>query len=543
MKYCTKCGRQLTENTKFCTNCGTKIKLENISEKTSQTVAVEENKKKKRVALMVLAIIFFFFAAIMLLGVLADGIEHIFSMLFFGILGAMFFCLSKTPKKSKYLFGKSNGLTKTLFIVISLIISIVIVMISPETPTQDDPSQDISVEKNNEDVSNKKSETVPIEETVITVDKLKLLVEVTVENEEYYTPNTFAVYARALEEANYIIVNGADTQNDVDVVAECLESSIANLQKRADKTELQTKIEEAKAIEVSTYLPATVSVLQNAIKDAESTNEDINAAEQNVKQAIVSINNAISGLETPPDKSVLVAKLEEATKIEVSAYEPKTVTDLNTAIKSGEDVVTDINARSVDVSNAISSIEHAIASLELLPDKTQLEALIKQATNYKESKYTTVSYNELKTAIEATQIVYDNINATQNEIDAAATTLSAAIDALVKSTKCVWKITVDINMTDNDNIGDEWDWGIFYKGEEVFDTFEITAKEGAEITIKGKVVEEDNSPDRGSGSITLELKDGKSKNKTITVKENRGRYAGRKAKWRLEVSCELIERI
>lgn len=476
MKCCSKCGGPITEKTKFCANCGTKIKLENIPDNTSQTAISGENKKKTRVALMVLAITFFFFASFMLLGVLTDGIEHIFSMLFFAILGVMFFCLSKTPKKSKYLFGKSNGLTKTLFVMISIIISIVIVMISPETPTQDNPSHDISVEKNNEDVSNKKSETVPIEETVISVDKLELLVAVTVENEEYYTPNTYAVYVNALEEANYIIVNGADTQSDVDVAAEYLESSIANLQKRADKTELDTKIEEAKSIDVSPYLPVTASALQEAIKNAEIITEDINAIETDVKQAILSINNAISGL-------------------------------------------------------------------ELLPDKTRLETLLKKANNCSETKYTTASYSQLLVAIEKAQMIYDNGDTKQDEVDTASSVLSEAIDALVKSTKCVWRITVNLDMIDNNNIGDDWDWSIIYKGEEVNGTFEITAKEGKEITIKGKAVEEDNSPDRGSGSITLKLKDGNGKSKTFSVKENRGRYAGRKAKWELEVSCELLERI
>jgi uncharacterized membrane protein YvbJ len=46
MKYCSHCGKELTENTKFCTSCGTKIEIpkEKPLQKTiSKTKTIENN--------------------------------------------------------------------------------------------------------------------------------------------------------------------------------------------------------------------------------------------------------------------------------------------------------------------------------------------------------------------------------------------------------------------------------------------------------------------------------------------------------------------
>ncbi len=42
---------------------------------------------------------------------------------FFGILGVMFWMLGISPKESKYMFGKPNGLKKSVFVMICLIVA------------------------------------------------------------------------------------------------------------------------------------------------------------------------------------------------------------------------------------------------------------------------------------------------------------------------------------------------------------------------------------------------------------------------------------
>jgi hypothetical protein len=84
---------------------------------------------------------------------------------------------------------------------------------------------------------------------------------------------------------------------------------------------------------------------------------------------------------------------------------------------------------------------------------------------------------------------------------------------------------------------------VFYNGKQVYGSFEVTARRGSSITITGKAVENDKVPDVGSGRVYLTLKDGNGAKTTFYVRENRGRYAGNRAVWVLEVSCEIIARV
>ena len=70
---------------------------------------------------------------------------------------------------------------------------------------------------------------------------------------------------------------------------------------------------------------------------------------------------------------------------------------------------------------------------EYLPDITTLETVIADAEKIDTTKYTNAALvNNLKTAIESAKSVYDNLNATQEDVDAAVKALNDAISALTK---------------------------------------------------------------------------------------------------------------
>ena len=61
-----------------------------------------------------------------------------------------------------------------------------------------------------------------------------------------------------------------------------------------------------------------------------------------------------------------------------------------------------------------------------------MESLISQAQGLNQADYTEESWNKLQAALKAAVELKDNANATQSDIDAAATALQEAIDGLVK---------------------------------------------------------------------------------------------------------------
>lgn len=66
-------------------------------------------------------------------------------------------------------------------------------------------------------------------------------------------------------------------------------------------------------------------------------------------------------------------------------------------------------------------------------DKNALQAAIKSASSKVKSDYTTASWNTMQTALTEAKKVFDNANATQSEVDAAANKLNTAVKNLVKA--------------------------------------------------------------------------------------------------------------
>lgn len=144
MKYCTNCGKQLQDEMRFCPYCGTEAYQEEtprhyatgfpstysqqphytLRTHTSRVLA-QGNQRHLRKGMKIAMIVCFVFAGIFALRGRND-FSIITAAFFFGVLGIMFLCLAKTPKRSKYLFGKESGIKKAGFIVFCIVAPIVI---------------------------------------------------------------------------------------------------------------------------------------------------------------------------------------------------------------------------------------------------------------------------------------------------------------------------------------------------------------------------------------------------------------------------------
>lgn len=142
---CSVCGNKLINNMSFCANCGTRVANKPIA---TQPVSIQvqpapslspepvEEPKKFRTGMKVWMIIFFVFAGIFTL--LAFAAPGLFSVVFFFLtLGVMFLLLGLSPRKTKYMFGKTCGLRKGLFVAICISVAyiglIAIIFLVPST--------------------------------------------------------------------------------------------------------------------------------------------------------------------------------------------------------------------------------------------------------------------------------------------------------------------------------------------------------------------------------------------------------------------------
>lgn len=104
-------------------------------------------------------------------------------------------------------------------------------------------------------------------------------------------------------------------------------------------------------------------------------------------------------------------------------------------------------------------------------------------------------------------------------------------------------ITYSARLKSNNHVGDSWRYGITYDGEFISSGSVIEFKEGFPLTIQAFAKEIDSYNDYGSARVTFEsLAVGKKQSKEVivTVRENRGRYAGNTAQWSFNITIERI---
>ena len=95
---------------------------------------------------------------------------------------------------------------------------------------------------------------------------------------------------------------------------------------------------------------------------------------------------------------------------------------------SGRALLEDENAGQQQINEAVGAIHAALVNLVDQADKTALEALLEEASKLTEGKYTAASWEKLKNAKEAAQVVLENADATPQEVEEA---YDALLDALV----------------------------------------------------------------------------------------------------------------
>lgn len=100
----------------------------------------------------------------------------------------------------------------------------------------------------------------------------------------------------------------------------------------------------------------------------------------------------------------------------------------------------------------------------------------------------------------------------------------------------IYKVYIKSKKLHNNSVGSDWVYTYESNGNKIKSGDIVN---GDEITIDITITEMDSVPDRSTATITIPIFDGSIESKTITVRENRGRYAGNTASF--EITIEIIE--
>ena len=122
--------------------------------------------------------------------------------------------------------------------------------------------------------------------------------------------------------------------------------------------------------------------------------------------------------------------IDKVSDLDSSKYTETTWTQFNDALTAANGVYEDVNAMQPEVNEAYTNLVTAFLNLRLIPDKSLLEELINQAEGLNVANYTKASFDGLTKALNEAKVVFENPNATQEEVDNAKDVLAKAIAGL-----------------------------------------------------------------------------------------------------------------
>ena len=201
-----------------------------------------------------------------------------------------------------------------------------------------------------------------------------------------------------------------------------------------EKTELQQAITNAAQYEEAKYTEATWAAFAAALAKANEVNNNAQATQEQVNEAVKALNAAIAALEERPtvSKTELAQAIADAAQYEESKYTEATWAAFADALAKANEVNGNAEATQDQVNEATKALNDAIAALEERPviNKTELEQAIADAAQYEEAKYTEATWMVFADALAKANEVNGNAEATQEQVNEATKALNDAIAAL-----------------------------------------------------------------------------------------------------------------
>ncbi|EOS7733421.1 FIVAR domain-containing protein, partial [Enterococcus hirae] len=284
----------------------------------------------------------------------------------------------------------------------------------------------------------------PVEEIIergtkkVKIDKNKLetvIDQAKTYQENQYTTASWDVLRKALSSAEQTFNDTNSTQEQVDQAVSTLQASIKQLEKKpVNKDQLKQLIDQIKTYQENQYTTASWDVLRKALSSAEQTFNDANSTQEQVDQAISTLQASIKQLEKKPvNKEQLKQLIDQIKTYQENQYTTASWDVLRKALSSAEQTFNDANSTQEQVDQAVSTLQASIKQLEKKPvNKEQLKQLIDQIKTYQENQYTTASWDVLRKALSSAEQLFNNPQATQKQIDQMTTELNESIKQLKK---------------------------------------------------------------------------------------------------------------
>lgn len=250
-------------------------------------------------------------------------------------------------------------------------------------------------------------------------------------------------FLKLRNEAETILENPNATPKEVADILEKLnqfEFTYEENPESLDKSALQALITYAEAqTEKDDYdkvVPAVREALEKELAEAIAVNENAEASQAEIHSAYEELLAVVQMLEFKGDATDLRLAVTLAKAIDTEGKTEESVAAFNAAIKAAEAVLANENALQEEIDKALSNLNAAVEGLEDKPsvtvDKQRLKELLEDSKKYEEriDEYTEATANAFLAALTGAREIYENPDATQEEVNQAYVTLRQAIFGL-----------------------------------------------------------------------------------------------------------------
>ncbi|MCR2019203.1 xylosidase/arabinofuranosidase, partial [Blautia pseudococcoides] len=265
------------------------------------------------------------------------------------------------------------------------------------------------------------------------------------EEARLYTFDSWTPYAAALAEA--ISVRDKDEASQLDVDSALAALKLAQGKLVTLETKLAEMIEkyEADISSQETYTEESWTAYANAHAAAKGLQGKEGLTEEEIDAAELALSDAYEGLTRKEvntvDKDALKVVLGQAEQLEKEDYTEQAWAAFTDSLNKAKTVYDNKDASQEEVNKEVTALAEAMAELKKHPaeteektDKSALKTLLDKASQLKKDDYTGITWEKFQKAFDDASNIYESTKATQEQIDAAAAALEAAMGQLEKVT-------------------------------------------------------------------------------------------------------------
>ena len=256
-------------------------------------------------------------------------------------------------------------------------------------------------------------------------------------NKDDYKPNTVTPFETAVTAGETAKDDATKTVEEIKAATKAITDAKNALDKKADKTELNTSVTTAENLGALDTKDAEDKAVQDALDKAKTVQADQNATQEAVNTAKTELDNAVNAKKDQDAKDAqakqealdaLKAELDKVKAVDKTVYTPNTVTTLNEKETAGNDIVAAPEAKTTEeINQATQALKDAQNALVKKADKTELQKALDKANTFTDLAATDKEDKAVQDAVTAGNTVNEDGNATTEQVANATKAINDAI--------------------------------------------------------------------------------------------------------------------